>query len=677
MNNEFLTLKKKAINAIEIYDDACKNYSNNKPLLKKQIEKLSLPFKKGHFTLAVVGELSAGKSTFINALLDKRDILPTGKHQTTSTLTIIDHSENPFVIVTYGDGKTERIDKIDNIRERISNWVSIPEKYRRLPVNLINNYILQGLTKDDIIKGKIKEIAETSQRRVEENQILEYIESHPKNKIATQIMIGFPLSKELEGWRIIDTPGVNAIGGIEDKTYDFLYKKDENGHREADAIIFVHNGQDKTGEKELSDFVKKTYQKCNKEIRDRFFFVITNKTNLRFDETEYLNEIRDIFGEFIEEKRFYCVDSLASLLMSYIEKERKDIEYENIRRGIPNTPQNWTDDEWNGCKTIVRRISEKIEDENKENNNESYRVMLNKFANFTYLRGRLNEFVKEEKGRAYDDLKKAIKRALKYMIHNLEEEKKQHERYLYPKIDKQRDYETRKAQLTQAIIDLQHKLDSIEQEFVSKKRLKEAFDPIIDQLEKDIEGSDTKEDAIYAGKIAIDNFERGKNQLVKEFEEQVHDIIERQLLKSSLYIPNIDFTEIEEQATEKIPKYKIEKKPKRGFLYKLIRYITRDRFGNEDVPVNDGFDDVLNFVAFKKKIKEQIRTNRSGLQKELENHFSLTKQEIQGRLEQQKEEQQRIEEELIEQNPSIEDLQQKIKLYDERINKIKTSFNKL
>jgi GTPase Era involved in 16S rRNA processing len=48
--------------------------------------------------------MSAGKSAFINALLEDQDSLPTGHFQTTCTLTEILWSENKKLIVTYGDG---------------------------------------------------------------------------------------------------------------------------------------------------------------------------------------------------------------------------------------------------------------------------------------------------------------------------------------------------------------------------------------------------------------------------------------------------------------------------------------------------------------------------------------------------------------------------------------------
>jgi ribosome biogenesis GTPase A len=54
--------------------------------------------KKGKFTLAVAGEVKAGKSTFINALLGA-EILPSDVLQASSAIVEIFKSENTFLKV--------------------------------------------------------------------------------------------------------------------------------------------------------------------------------------------------------------------------------------------------------------------------------------------------------------------------------------------------------------------------------------------------------------------------------------------------------------------------------------------------------------------------------------------------------------------------------------------------
>lgn len=64
--------------------------------------------KKGKFTLAVAGEVKAGKSTFINALLGA-DILPSDVLQASNAIVEIFKSETSFLKVRYADGTEESV----------------------------------------------------------------------------------------------------------------------------------------------------------------------------------------------------------------------------------------------------------------------------------------------------------------------------------------------------------------------------------------------------------------------------------------------------------------------------------------------------------------------------------------------------------------------------------------
>lgn len=70
---------------------------------------LAKPFEQGYFTLGVLGTVSSGKSSFINALLGYDELLPTGANQTTLGITCIRHADTPRVEITYGDGHNQTI----------------------------------------------------------------------------------------------------------------------------------------------------------------------------------------------------------------------------------------------------------------------------------------------------------------------------------------------------------------------------------------------------------------------------------------------------------------------------------------------------------------------------------------------------------------------------------------
>ena len=67
------------------------------PKLAQLVEQAYQTATKDHFTVAVVGEFSRGKSTFLNAFL-KKDVLPVGNLPTTAMLTRIRYHEKPVLL---------------------------------------------------------------------------------------------------------------------------------------------------------------------------------------------------------------------------------------------------------------------------------------------------------------------------------------------------------------------------------------------------------------------------------------------------------------------------------------------------------------------------------------------------------------------------------------------------
>lgn len=78
------------------------------------------------FSVAIVGEFKRGKSTLINALLEK-DVLPTDVIPTTATLNKVTYSVTPFVRIEYNDGKIEDIE-IDKLNEYVTKLTPESEK---------------------------------------------------------------------------------------------------------------------------------------------------------------------------------------------------------------------------------------------------------------------------------------------------------------------------------------------------------------------------------------------------------------------------------------------------------------------------------------------------------------------------------------------------------------------
>lgn len=82
----------------------------------KVVEKLKESFEKEEYTIIVVGEFSAGKSTLLNALMGRR-ILTSFTSETTATVNFLRHksvaSEGEEGRVYYNDGREKILEKVD------------------------------------------------------------------------------------------------------------------------------------------------------------------------------------------------------------------------------------------------------------------------------------------------------------------------------------------------------------------------------------------------------------------------------------------------------------------------------------------------------------------------------------------------------------------------------------
>ena len=57
-----------------------------------------------------------------------------------------------------------------------------------------------------------------------------YVLSKRPSNIPVHVYLYYPLDEAYNGWRIVDTPGIGAIGGIDQTTKDFLNNKAHKVH---------------------------------------------------------------------------------------------------------------------------------------------------------------------------------------------------------------------------------------------------------------------------------------------------------------------------------------------------------------------------------------------------------------------------------------------------------------
>ncbi|MCR8873868.1 dynamin family protein [Phocaeicola barnesiae] len=609
--NQFLYYRRAVIKILEEYHAVRRKNNVKDKGLSASIERKAAPFVNGYFTLAIVGKMSAGKSTFINAFLGNKNILPTGHFQTTCVLTKIEYSEKESIEIIYGDGHKETIN--GDISGKLGKLVAIEDQYSSLPVNDINKLIIKGWNKSKICDPKIvKGLEATSCREINRQLLEQYIDSHPKSKIAKEVTIKYPLQEECEGWRIVDTPGVEAVGGIDMETMEFLTAQNEYGSNNVDAIIFLHKGTDNIEDKSINDFVKDVFKSLSEDAKKRIFFVVTNAADDTFQniEEEYMRKAKALFVEpyGIKEERLIPVDSLMEILYHYAVEEGKDAVSLMKSQNAPDS--SWNEKVWKICRSLLRDIRDTLEDANKNINNENLLAMVRDWSNFDKLRETLNEFVKSEKTNAYNDLIQTIREDIRQCI----DHRKNDITLLQKGLEAMQGQE--KA-LGDAMLEMNNTLNTIRRKF-SKETVAERFNFIEQRINSQILANDTTYKDIQRETINLyDLADEKKNtlfaQMALEFYKFVH------VGTSKAFFKRPDFEAIEKQATEAATGTRTET------LTRAIPGICCD--DHEEYTVNvPNIDNNKKLQAFKtmsvRHIRQEYSKFKNDIQEEVEFYIS-------------------------------------------------------
>jgi hypothetical protein len=281
--------------------------------------------KRGKFTLAVAGEVKAGKSTYINALLGE-EILPADVLQTSSAIVEIFKSEKSFLSVKYASGKKERIyddletPDIDEAKERLHVICRISDEHRGIPTTLIDTYIVESSTKIKVNNAFVEQLEEHSGEHLKDkvSTLKKYVKDRTKDKIPVEIGFGYPLKWDVNELRIVDSPGVNATGGVQNISFRFF--------EQADAILFVHPIIPIESES-FRNFVNSVIPNRSKET---LFLILTHAGLYSDEEVERLHkEAGRLYKNVIPENRILVVDSLLKLIHSDL---KNGVSVEEIRK---------------------------------------------------------------------------------------------------------------------------------------------------------------------------------------------------------------------------------------------------------------------------------------------------------------------------------------------------------
>ncbi len=315
----------------------------------------------GRYVLAVVGEAKAGKSTLINALLGER-ILPTGVLQTSSAIVEICKSEKKYVEVHYADGhtRTENYTNLDEASEHLRQIGAVKDEYRG------------------------------SQ---------EYEEGRPPADIPPKITFGFPLKYAFDGLRLVDSPGVNAIGGFQDATHGYI--------REANAVLFVHSLDSPVESASFRDFVNKVVPD---HTRETLFLVLTKSGKNSSDIDTKVNEARRLYAKEINQDRILHVDSLLRIVSDEIEEFDSAASLkEHYRQQEQDFKAEKREDEASIFEAKRRLLNNVLDDVDADPNHKTVRSELRKLSNFDEMERLIDDFSSRAPWIQLSDLLRSVK----------------------------------------------------------------------------------------------------------------------------------------------------------------------------------------------------------------------------------------------------------------------------
>lgn len=294
--------------------------------LKRQVE----GFSKDKFTLAVAGEVSAGKSTFINALLGA-EILPSDLKQTSNAIVEICHSEKVQLHIEYANNRSEVISGdastgFNNVTERLREICQVDNRYRKIPTNIIDEQIKENgnIVLDEEFLDYLRDNSKYNSLIREKDTIQKYLEERTIDKIPVKIEFSYPLNS-LQELSVVDTPGVNATGGVQILSYAYL--------KNSDAIVFVQKIEDVEKES-FRDFVDSVISDKSKNM---LFLVLTHAGKHSSTDIEDLFDVAQYqYEDIISEDRILVVDSLAEIIVKDLSRglTKDDIENTSEQKSI-------------------------------------------------------------------------------------------------------------------------------------------------------------------------------------------------------------------------------------------------------------------------------------------------------------------------------------------------------
>ncbi|MBV4396338.1 dynamin family protein [Advenella alkanexedens] len=573
-------------NVIDLFD----GYKNKRGDLNdgvdiKFLEQRVDTLKNGKFTLAVAGEVKAGKSTFINALLGA-EILPTDVLQASSAIVEIFKSENSVLKVKFSDGHEEILSDdldtptTDEAKERLHEICRLHDAYRDIPTTLIDACIVESNELLEVNNELITKLQKSSgMKNLEHNQdkIESYILERTKDKIPVEITFGYPLKWDFEELRIVDAPGVNATGGVQDVAFDFF--------ESANAILFVHPIKPIESES-FKKFVDSVISDRSKET---LFLILTHAGIYSNDEVERLQgEAKRLYGGLIPQDRVLVVDSLLKLIHCDLEQ---GVSVQEIRKS-------------ENKKKILSSYREQAEDEGRELIDVIYEA-----SRFKRMFSAIDEFSMKAPNIQLQEILEKVKSGYEKQEELIGEKSSQ----LELKKRNPQEFEEEINRINKALEKYKLLTRKTEEELRSNysgrhSSWQKDIEALKDKYQKLIEGSDSIESARKHTVDAINAIQNKADEFSRELTKRLEDALNKEdksfKEEHRISIPKVDLKALEEKSKEAAYKEKEtgywDKEP----IWKIWKWGSRDYYVKTGT--KQEFDNEKFLDGFKTRCNEEF-----------------------------------------------------------------------
>lgn len=514
------------------------NGNVNMDSLKRRLKAI----EDSKYILAVVGEVKAGKSTFINALLGEK-VLPSDVLQSTSSVIEIFKSDEKVLKITYADNHIEE-KRGNDIEEFLKNNACVQEEYREIPTVTIDSWIMSFKTiNEDGIKliynklqkereSFIESLFEHNIHQLEKNTFKSKVEKYIDEKtnlknIIEKIELGYPLKYKFDSLRLVDSPGVNAKGGLEDLTYNYV--------QNADATIFVKPIKP-VESKSFNDFFNKI---VTDKKKDTVFLVLSHISSQTEEQIRQLKvETERIYSELSKE-RIIPVDSL----LREIEKKFESMNEDEIVSYL-----------YDGDLNEEKEIAQKLVGSYVPNllrgkiNKEEFIYQITKASNFENIDKAINKFAMSAKDIQLRDILSSINIGCNNIQNNIKSN-----------IDLLKIED--RQELEKEIKEKKSKINKLKNEYeIFEFDLQEEYSVYGSEFGKFIDSKDEKlkkinkcSDFLEIKKETqniIDEANIVLNKSIKKLCDDVNGFFNKEVIDNykTIYIPEIDFDSIMEEA---------------------------------------------------------------------------------------------------------------------------------